>query len=193
MIDECPTDVRALVDAAVAGDRDAFGALYGRYRPNVRGYIGRRVLDHGTAEDLTQEVFRRAFLAMPQYENRGVDFSAFVVTIARNMIVDYMRQATFRATYRASVSPEQLADWADADRWVSPEYRAVHRSNVAALAEAMGRLTDDQRRCLELRFLRDLSVAETAAALGKNEGAVKALQARATSALRRDPALDALR
>jgi RNA polymerase sigma-70 factor, ECF subfamily len=191
VIDECPTDVRELIDAAAAGDKEAFGSLYHRYRPGVRGYIGRRIVDRGTVEDLTQEVFRRAFLAMPRYEHRGKDFSAFVITIARNIIVDYLNSGHYRTF--VSGSQAQLAETIDNDRWIDPEHCAVHGDAVTVLTAALERLTVEQQTCVELRFLRGLSVLEVAEAVGKNEGAVKALLHRATSALRRDPALEALR
>ncbi len=190
---ECTGDLSVIVSAAVAGDRDAFGTLYRRYWPNVRSYIGRRILDRGTAEDLTQDVFGRAFLAMRRYEERGADFGAFVVTIARNIVADYFKSAKTRAASSLIFDYGQLAEAVDVDRWVNPEYCAVHGSEVAALTEALSRLTEDQRMCVELRFLQGLSSLETAVALGKNEGAIKALLHRATSALRRDPALEALR
>jgi RNA polymerase sigma-70 factor, ECF subfamily len=191
--DECSGDLRATIDAAIGGNRDAFGTLYGRYWPSVRGYIGLRLHDRGTAEDLTQEVFRRAFVAIGRYEHRGVDFGAFVVTIARNLVADYYKGGAYRLAAASVGSQELLVERADDDRWSNPEYCAVHGAAVAALTEALGQLTTEQQTCIELRFLRGLSVAETAAAVGKNEGAVKALLHRATSALRRDPALEALR
>ena len=55
----------------------------------------------------------------------------------------------------------------------------------AVLLEAVTRLKPDQQECIVLRFLQGMSVSETAVVLGKNDGAVKALQYRAVKALGR--------
>ena len=183
-------DERALIAAAVAGDRDAFGALYERSRPTVLAYITHRVRNRPLAEDLTQDVFRRALVSMCKYEDRGYAFEAFVITIARNLVADYYKGAAFRTTICSS---ELVAEPIDADRWVDPERCVTHGVIAAEITAALARLNVAQRMCVELRFLRGMSVAETAAAMGKNQGAIKALLQRATSALRRDPAVEALR
>ena len=64
--------------------------------------------------------------------------------------------------------------------------RALEASLTSAeLAEALSRLTDEQRQVVTLRFLQGCSIAETAAAMGKTEDAVKKLQARGLRALKR--------
>jgi RNA polymerase sigma-70 factor, ECF subfamily len=190
-VDECSVDLRALVDAAKSGDQAAFGDLYRRYEPTIRSYIARRVGNWCVVQDITQDVFRRAWMSLPSYEHRGRDFSAFLTTIARNGVYDHYKSAVSRTTVPVPVAA--MADRAEEDRFVNPEYRAVLADTSTLLSRAIGRLSDDQQACVRLRFLQGLSVAETAAALGRNEGAVKALQSRAASNLRRDPELEALR
>lgn len=176
------------VAAAVAGDREAFGALYGEHRDMIRSYIVRRVGNWHLAEDLTQEVFRRALGGVDKFGERGHNFGAWLVTIARNIVADYYKGAA----YRMGGAGEPV-DLVDADRWTDPEYCATHSAIADALTDAMSRLTADQRLCVVLRYRRDLSLGEIAAAVGKNEHAVKALIARATGTLRRDPVVEALR
>lgn len=185
-------DTRALVDAAKAGDRDAFGALYTHYHHMVRSMIGRRIHDQHLADDLTQDVFRRALGAIFRYEHRGRDFGAFLTTIAKNQIIDYFKSGAYRLEPRPA-GTDSYAERVDTDPCANPEIHAVNGADSAILAGAIGRLNPEQRQCIELRFLQGLSVAEAAAVLGKNEGAVKALQYRAKAALRRDPAMEALR
>jgi RNA polymerase sigma-70 factor (ECF subfamily) len=180
-------DVRDLIDAAKAGDREAFGTLYGIYWPTVRGFIGRRVPNPTVADDLAQDVFRRTLASMPQYEHRGINFSAFVVTIARNLVADHYKSAAVRTHC------DELPEMAAVDRWTDPEHCATHSAVASTLAAALDRLSVAQRMCVELRFLRGMSMSEIADVVGKNEGAVKALLARATGALRRDPTVEALR
>jgi RNA polymerase sigma-70 factor (ECF subfamily) len=67
----------------------------------------------------------------------------------------------------------------------SPEIEVLAGITNATLLDAVRRLGAEQQECIVLRFLQGMSVAETAAILGKNEGAVKALQYRAVKALGR--------
>lgn len=189
ILDNQAADTRALVDAAKTGDRDAFGQLYTRYRLMVYRYISYRIPNRHTAEDLTQDVFRRALTALTGYQHQGSDIGAWLNTIARNIVIDHTKSYNARLVFPVDAS-ESFAGHVDDSP--GPDARAASAIQRAALAGAIARLTGDQRTCIELR-LRGLSVAETAAALGRNDGAVKALQARATANLRRDPALEALR
>jgi RNA polymerase sigma-70 factor (ECF subfamily) len=66
-----------------------------------------------------------------------------------------------------------------------PEGEVLAGLTNAALLDAVKQLNPEQQECIVLRFLQGMSVAETAAVLGKNEGAIKALQYRAVKALAR--------
>ena len=72
--DQAPID--ELVDRARQGDADAFGQLYDRFLPEIVRYLARRVGDPDAAEDLAQQVFLKAWQAIPRYEARGVPFKA---------------------------------------------------------------------------------------------------------------------
>ncbi len=186
------TDTIALIDAAKAGNREAFGALFAQYQRQIFLFLLTRVRDPLLADDLCQDVFRRTLMAIHRYEHRGADFGAYLTTIARNLIVDYYRSGS----YRFEPVPAGISSYAernDGDRWTDPEYCATHGAVADTLTGAIAQLSGAQRLCIELRFMRGLTVAETAALVGKNEGAVKQLLARATGALRRDPAVAALR
>lgn len=185
-------ETRGLVDAAKTGDREAYGRLYAEYWPMVRRYIAYRVHNLHTVEDLTQDVFRRALTGIANYEHRGTDIGAWFTTCARNIVVDYFKSGASRLMVPAGTDVYYDGQ-VDDDEWVSPERRVVRSEAAAALWAAVARLNDEQRQCIELRFLRGFSVAETAEAMGKNEGAIKALQYRARHTLARDPELEALR
>jgi RNA polymerase sigma-70 factor (ECF subfamily) len=64
-----------------------------------------------------------------------------------------------------------------------PEQEVMAEATNAELLRCIQQLGDDQRECIVLRFLQGLSVAETAKLMGRNEGAVKALQHRAVRRL----------
>src|SRR5688572_7050244 len=77
-----PAIVGALVERAQQGDRDAFGALYDRFQPEIVRYLAHRTGDADTAEDLAQQVFLKAWQAIPRYEARGVPFKAWLYRMA---------------------------------------------------------------------------------------------------------------
>jgi RNA polymerase sigma-70 factor (ECF subfamily) len=171
--------VMALVIRAQEGEADAFGELYDRYVDLVFRYIYYRVGTRALAEDLTSETFLRALRRISSFTWQGRDVGAWFVTIARNLIADHYKSGR----YRLEVA---TADMLDADQAEEgPEGAVLDSLSNATLLEAVKELNPEQQECIVLRFLQGLSVAETALAMGKNEGAIKALQYRAVRALGR--------
>jgi RNA polymerase sigma-70 factor (ECF subfamily) len=171
--------VMALVIRAQEGEADAFGELYDRYVDLVFRYIYYRVGSRALAEDLTSETFLRALRRISSFTWQGRDVGAWFVTIARNLIADHYKSGR----YRLEVA---TADMLDADQAEEgPEGAVLDSLTNATLLEAVKELNPEQQECIVLRFLQGMSVAETALAMGKNEGAIKALQYRAVRALGR--------
>ncbi|HMC68873.1 MAG TPA: ECF subfamily RNA polymerase sigma factor, BldN family, partial [Mycobacteriales bacterium] len=173
--------VMDIVSRAQGGDNEAFGELYDRYVDVVYRYIYYRVSNATLAEDLTSETFLRALRRISSYTWQGRDFGAWLVTIARNLIADHFKSGR----YRMEVATSDLVE-AGADRSQDgPENEVLTSITNEALLEAVKRLNPEQQECVSLRFLQGMSVAETAAIMGKNEGAIKALQYRAVKSLSR--------
>lgn len=173
-------DVQEVVRRAQAGDEAAFADLYERYVDRVYRYVALHVGPGADAEDITEEVFLKMLQAIGGYRWRGAPFSAWLLRIAHNLTVDFWRRQKVRATTPLEeVSPGSLV--ADTDL----EGSLVFLSDNLDLKVAMERLTQAQRQVLALRFGADLSVTETAKAMGRNEGAVKVLQYNAIRSLRR--------
>ncbi|MEU2347213.1 sigma-70 family RNA polymerase sigma factor [Modestobacter sp. NPDC049651] len=170
-------EVWELVRRAQAGDAEGFGQLYDRYVDVVFRFLVHRVGDRATAEDFTSETFVRALRRIDSLTFQGRDVGAWLITIARNIVLDHVKSSR----YRLEVS---TADMRDADRATDgPEDAVLQGLTNEVLLAGVQRLSGDQRECIVLRFLQGLSVAETAAAMGKKEGAVKALQHRAVRRL----------
>lgn len=173
--------VMALVEAAQAGDGEAFGQLYDTYVTVVHRYIAYRVANHTLAEDLTSETFLRALRRISSYTWQGRDFGAWLVTIARNLIADHFKSSR----YKLELATSDLVE-AGADRGLEgPENEVLTGITNVTLLEAVKKLGAEQQECIVLRFLQGMSVSETATILGKNDNAVKALQYRAVKALGR--------
>ena len=168
-----------LVERAQSGEAEAFGRLYDQYSDTVYRYIYYRVGGKATAEDLTSETFLRALRRIGTFTWQGRDFGAWLVTIARNLVADHFKSSRFRL----EVTTGEMLDANEVER--SPEDSVLESLSNAALLEAVRRLNPQQQECVTLRFLQGLSVAETARAMGKNEGAIKTLQYRAVRTLAR--------
>ncbi|MDQ3404372.1 MAG: sigma-70 family RNA polymerase sigma factor [Actinomycetota bacterium] len=166
-----------LVHAAQEGDTVAFGKLYDRYVDIVFRYVLFRVGDRELAEDVTSETFLRALRRITSVSYQGRDVGAWFVTIARNLVLDHVKSSR----YRLEITTPEIRDSERVE--VGPEQQVMLKVTKEALLDCVGQLGDDQRECIVLRFLQGLSVAETAAIMNRNEGAVKALQHRAVRRL----------
>ena len=161
-------DERALVEAAQA-DPTRFLDLYERHFHRVYAYVLRRARNRPDAEDVTAEVFHRALEHLAQFEWRGTPFVAWLFRIASHALADHRARAG-----RQAVAPLGAAPATD------PELE-----RQVMLFQLVERLSDEQRRVIELRFGDGRSIQETAAVVGKSEGAVKQLQLRALQNLRK--------
>jgi RNA polymerase sigma-70 factor (ECF subfamily) len=180
---DAAAEVWALVERAQAGDAEAFGRIYDRYVDTVFRFVYFRVGNRQLAEDLTADTFLRALKRINSFTWQGRDLGAWLVTIARNLVADHFKSGR----YRLEVTTGDVLDADTADRGPegSPEAAVVDHITNVALLTAVKQLNPEQQECIVLRFLQGFSVAETAQAMGKNEGAIKALQYRAVRALAR--------
>lgn len=169
-------DEQSLVRQAQAGDSQAFATLYEEYFDRVYRYIAVRVGNQTEAEDLTQQVFLKCLESIGGFRWRGAPFASWLFRVAHNVVIDHYRQASRRQTLPldefivADESPEELVDF---------------KLEVEEVKRAIARLTDAQRQVIALRFASGLSISESARAMGKSEGAIKALQHSALQALKR--------
>ncbi len=165
-----------LVRLAREGDARAFGALYERYVETIYRYVRSRVSGRQEAEDLTETVFLRALEYLDRYEERGWPFSAFLYRIARNLLTDRYRKAGEEVSLDAVGAQAQEAD--------SPEDQVLAAEEVETVRRALLTLPADYQEVIRLRILLSLDTAETAAWMGRSEGAVRVLLYRALKALR---------
>jgi RNA polymerase sigma-70 factor (ECF subfamily) len=176
-------EVWSLVERAQRGETEAFGQIYDRYVDTVFRFIYFRVGNRQLAEDLTADTFLRALKRIGSVTWQGRDLGAWLVTIARNLVADHFKSGR----YRLEVTTGDVLDADREDRGPegSPESAVVDHITNVTLLSAVKHLNPEQQECIVLRFLQGFSVAETAQAMNKNEGAIKALQYRAVRALHR--------
>ena len=181
MTDARDLDARTRADEADvararAGDTAAFAALVRRHQDRVFGFILRMLDARDEAMELTQDVFVKAWQALPGWRPEA-RFSTWLLQIARNAALDQLRR-------RRVVQFAPLDDGMDvADTAPGPEARYASRQRQALLENALQQIAAEHREILLLREVEDLSYAELAAVLGIAEGTVKSRLARARAAL----------
>ncbi len=173
--------VECLQRAQRDSDPDAFDALYLLFADRVYRYLLARLGDADAAEEAASQVFLRLIEKVHMYRIAPQDnvaiFSAWLYRMAYNKMVDILR-----AQRRANWVDLSYADEISEDHQLD---RLEHDLDFAAVLHKLQLLNDQQREVLVLRFIEDLSIAETAEVMQKSEGAVKALQHRALESLRR--------
>ena len=169
-------DIDRLVKRAVSGDAAAFGELYDIHVDQIYRHIYYRVGNTGDAEDLTQQVFIQAWHAIGRYRKKSVPFAAWLMTISRNLVIDF---------YRARKEKVSLDDdYKAASQEPGPELLAEIESERQKLIETITKLPEDHRQVIIMRFIEDYSYEEIAAALKKSEGAIRVTLHRALKKMR---------
>ncbi len=172
-----PGAVWSLVQRVQDGDAEAFGLIYDAYVDIVFRYVYFRLHDKHLAEDFASETFTRALRRIDSVSFQGRDVGAWLITIARNIIRDHVKSSRYKLEVTS-------ADMRDADRATDgPEDAVLAALTHAELLRCVKQLNPEQQECIVLRFLQGLSVSETALAMDRNDGAIKALQHRAVRRL----------
>jgi RNA polymerase sigma-70 factor, ECF subfamily len=163
--------VSQAVRRAQLGDREALGFLYARFSENIFGYVRSIVRDHHEAEDVTQHVFTKMMRVIGKYEERDVPFFAWLLRVARNVAVDYIRSERLVPVEEVRVEPSRSASDPTALTWTDD------------LREALATLPQAQREVLIMRHVAGFSPAEIAGLTGKSEGSIHGLHHRGRRAM----------
>ena len=165
-----------ILERAVKRDRMAFASLYDLYLDRVYRYVYYWLPSKADAEDITQEVFIRAWHAIDKYKVTGAPFIAWLTTIARNLVNSHHRSA------------KRLVPLPETDTVISdnpgPQAEAEMNFTRNYVADAILKLKGEKQKVIQLRFINDMSYEEVAKALNKTEGAIRVLQYRALKDLR---------
>lgn len=163
--------VRPRTDAA----EQEFRAVVEAHGPAVQAYLRRRVNDPGRAEDLTQEVFLRAWRHAERYDAARADLRGWLLTIARNLVVD---------TYRADAARPRTTSAEELLAAVPAPDQIDAAVSAWTMADALRHLTPAHRDVLLCLYYRRWTLAQTADHLGVAVGTVKSRSTYALRALR---------
>ncbi len=161
---------------ARGGDRAAFGVLYRALAGPLHGYVLANVRRREDAEDVVAQTFLEALRDLAKFTGDPSGFRSWLFRIATHRTIDLAR----RRVRRAEGSLEQAEAIPDPQ---VPENEALAREESGRLWAAVGQLPEEQRRVITLRLAGGLTSTEIAEVVGKQRGAVKALQHRALTNL----------
>jgi RNA polymerase sigma-70 factor, ECF subfamily len=159
-------DERALVDACLAGRRDAFDLIVERHRRTIYQLCYRFVANHEDASDLAQDVFVRAYRGLRNFRGQS-SLSTWLYRIGVNVCLNRVSAKT--------LPTEPIADRQFVDRaGDSGSDRLLRAERQARVRAAIAQLPRKQRAALILRTYHEMSHQEIADVLGSSAGAVKA-------------------
>jgi RNA polymerase sigma-70 factor (ECF subfamily) len=170
-------DDRSLLERVRRGDAGGAEELFERYAPALLKFADRMLSNRDSAEEVTQEVFVKVISRAHQYDGRA-PVSSWLFAIAANACRDRRRRDR-----RAAVVPmDSIGDLPARGEGI--ESRLAGRERRAAVREALGALSEEQREALVLARYHGLPYAEIARVLGISVGAVKTRIFRAVEALK---------
>ena len=155
-----------LIRRILGGDRELFRTLVQRYQDLVFGMVMRQVGDRVVAEDISQEVFLRAFRGLRQFKN-DARFSTWIVRIALNQVSTYFASAAYRQKNQSVSFRIEDHDRAfDANQGATPEVQSNFQGAIAALSPKL-------REVLVLCGLEGMSYEEVSQSLKIPVGTVR--------------------
>jgi len=167
----------AVLRAAAAGDRDAFGVLWRASHPPLLRYL--RVMCGDAADDVASETWIRALPALERFSGDENAFRGWLVVIARNHARDLARRAQRRPE---DLSPDMSEHLSAVDPADTVDAVLERRSTAAAL-RLVATLPPEQAELVVLRVVVGLDVADVARITGRSPGAVRVAVHRALRTL----------
>jgi RNA polymerase sigma-70 factor (ECF subfamily) len=169
-----PTDEKELVERFQNGEKDVFNELVIKYQGKIYNLVYKYVSNSETARDLSQEIFIKAFRALPRFKRQSA-FYSWLYRIAINLCIDFIRQQKRGQT----LSFEDLTTGGN-DEVVFNDVSPLPPDQVEAkelgyiIGKAVEQLPPKQQRVFNLRYQDGLQLKEIAAQLDRSEGTIKA-------------------
>ena len=165
-----------IIEKAKKGDQMAYTQLLDLYRESIYFLVLKMVNSQENAEDLTIEVFGKAFSNLKQYQPNYA-FSTWLYRIATNNCIDFIRKQRIQTT-----SIDSSFDDGEGDKMfiqieekgLNPEEKAMKKQKIKYLREVVKKLKPHYRRLIELRYFKELSYDEIAEEMEMPLGTVKA-------------------
>lgn len=164
-----------LIREAIQGKQSAYERLMKKYHDQIANLIYRIIHHREQVEDLTQEVFIKAFASLQSF-NDEYAFTTWLYKIATNSSIDYIRKkklSTFSIDKPISME-ESDATYELPDSRYEPDKHIIQKQRATLIQEAIDKLPEKYRRVIMMRHTNELDYSEIAKILKLPIGTVKA-------------------
>ena len=159
-----PFVLRTAVEQACQGSQKAFSALLNQYWGEVYYYQLKQTQNEYDAEDICMQTFAQAFDKIHTYKSEYA-FNTWLLTIAKNMHIDWLRKRKNSAFEPAVTEREQSARQL-ADESPTAEDELITQQNLAALLAELKKLKPHYQEAIQYRFFQEMSYQDMAESLG---------------------------
>jgi RNA polymerase sigma-70 factor, ECF subfamily len=163
-------------------DDSVFNRLYEQYHNDVFRFLIYLIRDRDQAEDLMHEVYVRVLRAYSGFEGKSSE-KTWLFSIAKNVAIDHYRKNSVRRKHSFDKFDWEKSELVSTE--TLPDNLIVLNEEMKELLNVLDTCTGDQKMVIHMRYIHDLSIADTAEVLGWSEGKVKTTQHRAINALRK--------
>lgn len=163
-------------------DDSAFNRLYEEYHNDVFRFLIYLTRNRDIAEDLMHEVYVRVLRSYEGFEGKSSE-KTWLFSIAKNVAIDHFRKSAVRQRHAFDKFDWEKSELVSAN--ALPDELFIKNEKMKELLEALDTCTGDQKMVIHMRFIHDLSIAETAEVLGWTEGKVKTTQHRTIKILQK--------
>ena len=168
------TDEKELVERFQNGEQEAFNELVIRYQGKIYNLVYKYVSNSETAKDLSQEIFIKAYRALPNFKRQSA-FYSWLYRIAINLCIDFIRQQKRGQTLSFEDLPTGSNDEVTLnDVNPLPPDQIETKELGQIIGQAVQQLPPKQQHVFNLRYHDGLQLKEIAAQLDRSEGTIKA-------------------
>lgn len=176
---EDPSGLSMAIEQCSQGNADAFGLIYDSYVNKVFKYTLHMCGNGSEAEDMTEEVFVKAWQSLPSFRGGEGALGTWLMRIAHNHVVDALRRRR-NDTIPLPVFEGEIAS----DATDNPQSTAERRLLGRQVLQLMAELPQQQRQVMVLKFVHGLDTHEVSEITGQKDGTIRIAQMRALQALR---------
>ena len=169
-------------------DPETFGILYDKYYQQIFGYIQRRVLNWELAQDITSEVFIKAFKSIWKFRWTGISIKAWFYRIATNEVNMYFRKGKYvpvslqELMERKGFEPIDINTTEEEKAQIEKKLRQYE--DFILIQSKIKELPIKYQEVISLRYFEQKSIKEISEILNKNEGTIKSLLSRGIDRIR---------
>ena len=166
-------DEQELITRTQNGDAEAFNPLVRKYQQKIYNLIYHKVRDQEAAEDLCQEVFLKAWQALPKFKRQSA-FYTWIYQIAVNCSIDFLRKQNKQIVFACEELMVNADDVLPMIQTQPSPCRILEKKELGdIILRAVSHLPPGQRSVFRLRYFHDLPIKTIASRLNKSEGTIK--------------------